>query len=164
MSNNEITQEFLQKHFKYRKGHLFWIKPAYKPEFWEQFGCYKSGGYRHGRLRGKDYLEHRLIWLYHYGEWPNGNLDHIDGIPGDNRIKNLRECTQQQNMLNKKSLAGSTSKFKGVYWDKQMEKWVAQYRFNGKKYYVGLYECEKEAAKAYKKATKPLHKEFANYK
>ena len=128
----------------------------------QQFGCY-SNGYRYGKFKSKMHLEHRLIWLYHYGTWPKGDLDHISGIRDDKRIENLREATRQQNMLNRKSW-GKTSKFKGVCWYKQSNKWKAQYGYKGKVYYLGYYATELEAAKAYREATEQLHGEYANYR
>ena len=117
-------------------------------------------GQSKSNLKNKKYLEHRLIWLYHYGEWPKEYIDHINGIRDDNRIENLREGTDQQNSFNRKSREGSTSKYKGVSWDKQNKKWRAQYSYKGKVYYLGRYECEEEAAKAYDEATKPIHQHF----
>lgn len=163
MSKNEITQDLLKEYFEYRDGHLWWVKPtANNVKMDDQFGCCNKGGYRHGMLKGKRYLEHRLIWLYHHGVWPK-QLDHVNGIPVDNRIENLRECTQQQNRFNTKSVKGSSSQHKGVSWYKASGKWKAQYIYQGKHYYLGLYECEEEAAEAYRKATEQLHKDFANY-
>ena len=163
MSENEITQDYLKEHLEYRDGHLFWIKPtARRVKVGQQFGCYYNTGYRVGGLKGKIYLEHRLTWLYHYGVWPKGHIDHNNGIRDDNRIENLRECTRQQNMLNRKSY-GKTSKYKGVCWYKPSKKWRAGYNYNGKHHYLGLYTTELEAAEAYRKATEHLHKEYANY-
>ena len=163
MGENGITQDLLREHFEYRDGHLWWVKPTVRGvEVGQQFGTNHNQGYRHGSLKDKRYLEHRLIWLYHYGVWPKGHIDHINNIRDDNRIENLREATRQQNMFNRKSY-GKTSKYKGVSWDKPGKKWRAQYSYQGKVYYLGLHETEEEAAKAYDKATEHLHKEYANY-
>ena len=158
-----LTQEFLKEHLEYRDGHLWWIKPtARRVKVGQQFGNNHRDGYSRGMLKGKSYLEHRLIWLYHSGIWPKEHIDHINGIKDDNRIENLRECTAQQNQFNKKSW-GKTSSHKGVSWHKQRKKWVAQYWYKSKIYYLGRYETEEEAAEAYRKATEHLHKEYANY-
>ena len=162
MSENEITQDLLREHFEYRDGHLWWVKPtAKRVRVGQQFGCY-SNGYRIGALKGKTYCEHRLVWLYHYGAWPKGHIDHINGVRDDNRIENLREATRQQNSFNRKSF-GKTSEYKGVSWDKPGKKWRSQYTLAGKVHYLGLYETEEEAAEVYCKATEHLHKEYANY-
>jgi hypothetical protein len=159
-----ITQEFLKEHLEYRDGHLWWIKTTGKRvKVGQQFGTYHKRGYRHGKLKGKRYLEHRLVWLYHCGCWPKECIDHINGIPGDNRIENLRECTVQQNSFNRKSERDSSSEYKGVSWHKQCKKWQVRYHYKGKSYYLGLYETEIEAAEAYRKVTEHLHKEYANY-
>ena len=158
-----ITQEFLKEHLEYRDGHLWWIKPRQRVKVGQQLGSCYSNGYRVGMLKGKRYKEHRLIWLYHYGVWPKEHIDHINGIKDDNRIENLRECTQQQNNFNRKSAKGSSSKHKGVCWNKERKKWEVRYRYKGKPYHIGYYECEIEAAEAYRKATEHLHKDYANY-
>ncbi len=58
-------------------------------------------GYRHITIDYRKYLSHRLAWLYVYGKWPIGNLDHINGDTDDNRISNIRVATIQQNCWNK---------------------------------------------------------------
>ena len=159
-----ITQEFLKEHLEYHDGHLWWIKPrARSIKVGQQFGTNNTNGYRQGKLKSKGHKEHRLIWLYHYGEWPKEHIDHINGIRDDNRIENLRECTIQQNQFNKKSLVGSTSQYKGVSWHKGNKKGMAQYWYKSKRVYLGYYETEEEAAEAYRKATEHLHKEYAKY-
>ena len=156
-----VTQEFLKEHFEYRDGHLFWAKPTARGvKINQQFGCYDKDGYRVGSLKGKRYYEHRLIWLYHCGEWPKDQIDHINGIKDDNQIENLREATIQQNNFNKKSEKDSSSQYKGVHWHKPSKKWVAGYRYKRKRYHVGYYDTELEAAKAYDLATASIHKNF----
>ena len=158
-----LTQEFLKEHFEYRDGHLWWVKPrSNRVKIGQQFGrC--TNGYRQGKLKGKNCYEHRLIWLYYHGIWPKDQIDHINGIKNDNRIENLRECTVQQNQFNIKSVSGSSSKYKGVSWNKQRKKWVAGHKYKGKRYDLGRYETEEEAAEAYREATENLHKDYANY-
>lgn len=51
------------------------------------------------KIEGKWYFAHRLIWLYFNGDLPD-YIDHIDGNGFNNRIENLRECTQTQNLGN----------------------------------------------------------------
>lgn len=58
------------------------------------------GGYRLIRVNYTRFLAHRLAWFYVHGEWPQGELDHINGRPDDNSIGNLRPATRQQNVWN----------------------------------------------------------------
>ncbi len=51
----------------------------------------KEDGYRRVHLGGMDYYQHRVIWLLHYGEFPEGSLHHINENRTDNRIINLTE-------------------------------------------------------------------------
>jgi hypothetical protein len=59
-------------------------------------------GYIQINVLGHINLAHRLAWLYVHGEWPRGNIDHINGIPDDNRIANLRDVTQALNAQNQR--------------------------------------------------------------
>ena len=59
-------------------------------------------GYRRLSLDSKRFLAHRCAWLYVHGDWPQGEIDHINGDPGDNRIENLRVVEAQTNAENKR--------------------------------------------------------------
>jgi len=142
--NDLITQEFLREHLEYRDGHLWWIKPtARRVKTGQQFGTNHNRGYRQGRLKGKPFLEHRLIWFYHYGVWPN-ELDHKDTNKKNNDIDNLREIEHQQNMLNQGS-RGGTSKHRGIFWSKDHNKWRVKFCVNGKYHHIGMFENEEDA-------------------
>ena len=67
-------------------------------------------------IAGKNYNLHRLVFLYLNGELPASTLvvDHINGIPSDNRFSNLRLCTTQQNSFNAKPSGNFTTGIKGV--------------------------------------------------
>ncbi|EOC1198696.1 HNH endonuclease [Cronobacter sakazakii] len=61
-----------------------------------------NNGYIFVSWRGKKYAAHRLAWFYYHGKWPKEDIDHINGNPSDNSIRNLREATRAQNSHNRR--------------------------------------------------------------
>ena len=111
--------------------------------------------------KGKHYsvYMHRQILGLGYGDSRQG--DHIDHNTLDNRRDNLRICTCQQNHFNRKPDSNSTSRFKGVCWDKQYQKWQVDINIKGKHKKLGRFTDEKEAALAYDKAAIQEFGDFA---
>ena len=110
---------------------------------------------------GKHYLiyMHRQILGLGYGDPRQG--DHIDHNTLDNSRDNLRICTHQENLRNRKSSQNTSSQFKGVCWDKQYQKWQVDISINGKHKKLGRFAVEKEAALAYDAAAIREFGEFA---
>ena len=79
-------------------------------------------------------------------------VDHINRNPLDNRICNLRICTQHDNCLNKTARYDNISGVIGVVWDKKNKKWRAQIRVNGKYIHLGRYNTKEEAIEARRQA------------
>ena len=108
-------------------------------------------------VNSKLQFAHRMAWLYVYGLIPEGNIDHINGNPSDNRISNLRLVNQSQNMQNTNKWKTNTSGYKGVTWAKDKNKWVAQIWKNHKRHYLGSFDESEIAYKAYCEAATQMH-------
>ena len=70
-------------------------------------------------------------------------------------------CTQQQNLFNSKISSKNTSGVKGVHWHKQLNKWRAEIKINGKKISLGCYYDLEEAKKARELAEEKYQGKFA---
>ena len=88
-------------------------------------------------------------------------VDHINGDGLDNRRRNLRLVTVSQNGMNQKAQLRSTSKYKGVSWDKARSLWYAHVKANGLMKNLGRFASEDDAARAYNAAAVRLFGEFA---
>ena len=100
------------------------------------------------------YKASRLAWLHEKGVWPEGEIDHKNTDRSDNCIDNLRLATRSQNCMNRRPNKDSRSGLKGVCWEKHVQKWSARIGLgNGKKKYLGLFDCAEDAARARDRAS-----------
>lgn len=120
----------------------------------------KGSGYVVVSIFGKRYYAHRLAWFMAFGFWPKGDVDHKDQNVSNNSISNLREATKKQNQANVSPKAAS-SKFKGVYFRKNRNDFIAQIGGDAKKKYIGCFKSEEEAARAYDLEAIKRYGEFA---
>jgi len=148
-----LTQAELKEllHYNPDTGALTWLKSGKgRKANGETKGL--NNGYFTIRIKGRQYKSHRLAWLYVYGVWPKDQVDHINHITTDNRIANLREVTNQENHRNASLSKNNTSGVTGVYWHKQIKKWLASIHVDYKKTHLGCFDKFEDAIAARKKA------------
>lgn len=112
-------------------------------------------GHLRGHILNKSYLAHRVIWVIATGEWPE-QIDHINGDPSDNRMKNLRNVSFATNMRNLPIPSTNKSGRVGVRWGKTERRWIASIRCDGKQKYLGSFKRFEEACAARQGAEKVL--------
>lgn len=123
---------------------------AGKPAFTSNDGS----GYRVGAIFGQKLYAHRVAWVCEHGDWPNEQIDHINGDRGDNRMVNLREATHQENARNISLRSDNSSGFVGVYRDKRRNDWYAQIKVEGSTLNLGRFKNKESAVAARKAADK----------
>jgi hypothetical protein len=142
-------------HFKYENDKLYrftmrgkkWIcindlKPIHK-------------GYIQTEINKRNYLLHRLVYLFHNTDWdihdvsPDNQIDHDDKDKSNNKIENLRILDSSGNVRNQDKKPNCSSIYRGVNWDKKSKKWKASIRIDGKKKHLGFFDDENEAGLIY---------------
>lgn len=169
-----LTQEYLKSilHYDPESGAFTWInsgrrgwrgKPA-----GSLFNLKRSRtSYLRIKIKNKNYLAHRLAWLYMYGEMPDSILDHIDENGLNNSISNIRASDESKNIQNVSLKANNTSGYKNVSWFPQTGKWRVSFRLKidgvSRMLSFGLYSNIKDAIKVAAIKREELHEEFANH-
>ena len=124
-----------------------------------KWGCYAARNSR----KNESEKRHTILMHKEIVGAPEGFLvDHVNNNTLDNRKENLRPATPSQNICNRRlNKTGCSSKFRGVFWDKRKNKWGAAIEYERKKINLGYFADEIDAAKAYDRAAKKYHGQFA---
>ena len=175
----EVPVEYLREALLYdpETGELVWSR---RPRWhfssvtrWKSFNM-KFPGRRAGWFDDKGYCSvsitidgvllslkvHRIAWVLMTGAWPLKEIDHVNGVRGDNRFKNLRVGTSAENRQNQKLSPANTSGFLGVSRiarAKGRSKWRAEIKVLGRRYHLGYWPTPLLAYSAYLEAKARLH-------
>lgn len=157
------TQSRLKEIFNYdfETGNLVYRERPDKPSQWNGRMAGKVAGsverkagkrrsiYVRVHVEGCKHYAHRVVWKLAYGEIPDHMMvDHIDGDGTNNRLSNLRLCTNSENQMNR--FADNGRDYKGVY--QHGAKWKSEITIEGCRVYLGLFDTQTQAANAYNEA------------
>lgn len=120
-------------------------------------GYAHNSGYVIIEIEGKQYLAHRLAWLYLTGRWPPAEIDHINRARTCNGWINLREALGFENCQNVGIRSNNKSGYMGVDWHKASKKWRARIVLKGKSIVVGYFDDVTVAAAERVKAKAEYH-------
>lgn len=116
-------------------------------------------GYLIYTFNSKKYGMHRLAWLHYYGQWPEHEIDHINGNKADNRICNLRDVPRLLNAQNRPNpLPNNKLGITGV--KAKNGRFQAQIRVDGKMKHLGMFDTASEASNAYQTAKAKFHEGY----
>ena len=116
-----------------------------------KFGSKDSNGYMVVVLGNKMFKNHRVTARAFFSDYSEDlEVDHINGIVGDNRIENLRMVTSgENNQAYRRKSKGCSSQYRGVCRATGYKRWFAQCEVNGTNKYLGTFDSERDAAIAY---------------
>lgn len=140
-----LTQERVKELFDYREdGYLISKKTrGNRCIVGNPVGYSDKRGYKRLSLDYEKHWVHRVIWLWHFGYFPENDIDHINRDKSDNRIENLREVSRQCNMRNAAPKKNNTSGVQGVY--RSGKRWRVVIKINYKFIQIGVFDNFDEA-------------------
>ena len=164
----------LREVFRYEEAKLVWnVRPiehfqtyqawkAWNTKFSNKpSGCFGKKGYIEVRFSKRSYKAHRIIYALVHGDVLY-DIDHVNGDCVDNRIENLRVATATENNCNQRLRSDNLSGIKGVYWNPEKNRWIAQISKNKKttsKSFVSVNDAETWVTENRLK----IHMDFANH-
>jgi hypothetical protein len=148
-----LRKEDIEKFLSYDKEHgkLYWkskTSSASRIKIGNEAGYirnYKKNSYKIIVINGIALFSHRIIWLLETGEWPKDQIDHRDGNGLNNKIENLKSCTNSENCKNQRKRSNNTTGTPNVYYHKGSQNFRVSLRFNGKLNHLGSFDTIEEA-------------------
>jgi hypothetical protein len=102
-----LTRDRINEILDYREkvGKFYWLAKTSpktnKIKIGSEAGNLQPDGYIRITIDGNAYAAHRVVWFLIQGSWPDGSIDHINGIRSDNRVENLRDVSRAVNQQNR---------------------------------------------------------------
>lgn len=170
MVHDDVTAYKIRSFLKYNQdtGTFIWnerrgVRKEWNTRYAGTVAGYLNqyNGYINIRIGVRNYRANRLAWLYMTGEWPNEEIDHINGDRSDNRMANLRAATRSQNSANRGLGSNNSSGLKGVSRITRNGKWQSGIFGGRQRRHLGVFDCPAAAHFAYIVAADKAFGEFA---
>jgi len=117
-------------------------------------GCLDlSTGYIVIGLSRKLIYAHRAAWVIMHGEWPSGDIDHVDGDRLNNAASNLRSVSHAENCRNSSMKSFNRSGAHGIGFAKREGKWRARIMRDYRDIHLGYFSTREEAVRAREEAS-----------
>lgn len=118
----------------------------------------KNEGHLRVEVNGHKYAVHRIAWALATGSWPQRDIDHINGDPSDNRLRNLRDVSNKTNARNRARAhkQNATGRL-GVH--AHGKKFRASICVDGRQIHVGRFATVDAASAAYEQAKRIHHRD-----
>lgn len=119
----------------------------------------KQNGYRFINIDNRPHPAHRLAWVWMRGEYPQADIDHLNGRRDDNRWSNLRDASRLINLQNIRRPKANKKhgNLLGTAWHAKSKAWRALIKVDGRQKCLGYFKTEPDAHKAYIEAKRLLH-------
>jgi len=156
-----ITQQRLKEllHYEPDTGIFTWRVNRSNVRAGDIAGFLTLNNRRRISVDGVNYFAYRLAWLYVYGEFPYGILDHVNRDSSYDGIGNLRIATVKQNSRNSTLAKNNTTGYTGVV--RSRDRYAARIKYNYRQIHIGVYDTPEEAFEARKAKSFELFGEFA---
>ena len=141
-------------HFTHCKRDPAWVCRIWNAKYEGRpaFGR-REHGYIAGRVFGTHVYAHQVAFAIMTGQWPEEQIDHVNGRRSDNRWRNLRRVDPAQNARNSAISRSNSSGVVGVSWNREKRRWWAYiHREKGRRHLLGSFSSKADAVAARKAA------------
>ena len=106
-----------------------------------------------GRVFGAHVYAHQVAFAIMTGQWPEAQIDHVNGRRSDNRWRNLRPTDPAENARNTAISRSNSSGVVGVSWNREKRRWWAYiHPEKGRRHLLGSFRSKADAVAVRKAA------------
>lgn len=116
-------KSYILEHFHYENGKL------HRDDRRNSEGSYDKDGYLIIKVKKRQLKAHRIVWLLNTGDWPSGEIDHINRVRDDNRFENLRVADRSLQVSNRTRYPDPETGTVGIHVDHSTAGLKAVYSF-----------------------------------